>query len=110
MNTRRSTLGMTLSLTVLVGFGCASSMARGKPAAGPGTASTGKAVVELHHVVHGGAAGEAATAGPVATVGGKAPDFELPAYHDGKFTKIKLSSLQGKWVLLCFYPGDFTFV
>ncbi len=43
-------------------------------------------------------------------VGGKAPDFEAPAYHKGKFTSVKLSDYLGKWVLLCFYPGDFTFV
>ena len=43
-------------------------------------------------------------------VGGKAPDFEAPAYYKGKFTNVKLSDYLGKWVLLCFYPGDFTFV
>ncbi len=43
-------------------------------------------------------------------VGGKAPDFEAPAYHKGKFINIKLSDYQGKWVVMCFYPGDFTFV
>ncbi len=43
-------------------------------------------------------------------VGGKAPDFEAPAYYKGKFTSVKLSDYLGKWVLLCFYPGDFTFV
>ena len=43
-------------------------------------------------------------------VGAKAPDFEAPAYHKGKFTSVKLSDYLGKWVLLCFYPGDFTFV
>lgn len=43
-------------------------------------------------------------------VGGKAPDFEAPAYHKGKFISVKLSDYTGKWVLLCFYPGDFTFV
>jgi peroxiredoxin (alkyl hydroperoxide reductase subunit C) len=42
--------------------------------------------------------------------GGKAPDFTAPAYHQGKFTTVKLSDYLGKWVLLCFYPGDFTFV
>ncbi len=45
-----------------------------------------------------------------ARVGGKAPDFEAPAYHKGEFTTVKLSDYLGKWVLLCFYPGDFTFV
>lgn len=43
-------------------------------------------------------------------VGSKAPDFEAPAYSRGEFTSIKLSDYLGKWVLLCFYPGDFTFV
>ena len=43
-------------------------------------------------------------------VGGKAPDFEAPAYRKGEFINVKLSDYMGKWVLLCFYPGDFTFV
>lgn len=43
-------------------------------------------------------------------VGQKAPDFTAPAYHQGKFTSEKLSDHLGKWVVLCFYPGDFTFV
>ncbi len=47
---------------------------------------------------------------PMVSVGKKAPDFEAPAFHDGKFKKIKLSDYFGKWVVLCFYPGDFTFV
>ena len=43
-------------------------------------------------------------------VGQQAPDFEAPAYQGGKFGQIKLSDYSGKWVVLCFYPGDFTFV
>ena len=43
-------------------------------------------------------------------VGQKAPDFEAPAYQKGKFGQVKLSDYKGKWVVLCFYPGDFTFV
>ena len=43
-------------------------------------------------------------------VGQKAPDFTAPAYHKGNFTSVKLSDFAGKWVMLCFYPGDFTFV
>ncbi|MBN2426472.1 MAG: redoxin domain-containing protein [Calditrichaceae bacterium] len=46
----------------------------------------------------------------IAKVGTKAPDFQAPAYYRGKFTTVKLSDFLGKWVLLCFYPGDFTFV
>lgn len=45
-----------------------------------------------------------------AKVGAKAPDFEAPAYYQGEFTTVKLSDFLGKWVVLCFYPGDFTFV
>ena len=43
-------------------------------------------------------------------VGKKAPDFTAPAYQKGKFINVKLSDNLGKWVVLCFYPGDFTFV
>jgi len=43
-------------------------------------------------------------------IGKKAPDFEAPAFYEGTFKQIKLSDYLGKWVLLCFYPGDFTFV
>jgi peroxiredoxin (alkyl hydroperoxide reductase subunit C) len=43
-------------------------------------------------------------------VGRQAPDFAAPAYHRGGFTQVKLSDYLGKWVVLCFYPGDFTFV
>ena len=43
-------------------------------------------------------------------VGKKAPDFIAPAYYKGQFVNVELSEYLGKWVLLCFYPGDFTFV
>jgi hypothetical protein len=45
-----------------------------------------------------------------AQVGKPAPDFEAAAYVDGGFKNIKLSDYKGKWVVICFYPGDFTFV
>jgi peroxiredoxin (alkyl hydroperoxide reductase subunit C) len=46
-----------------------------------------------------------------ARVGKEAPDFEASAYVAGSgFKNVKLSDYRGKWVLLCFYPGDFTFV
>ena len=45
-----------------------------------------------------------------AKVGAKAPDFNAPAYYNGSFTNVQLSDYFGKWILLCFYPGDFTFV
>ncbi len=45
-----------------------------------------------------------------ARVGQKAPDFEAMGYIDGGFKRYKLSDYAGEWVLVCFYPGDFTFV
>ena len=49
---------------------------------------------------------------PVTTprVGKEAPDFETNAFVDGGFKNIKLSDYRGQWVVICFYPGDFTFV
>jgi hypothetical protein len=44
-------------------------------------------------------------------VGQEAPDFEANAFVSGKgFVPVKLSDYKGKWIVLCFYPGDFTFV
>ena len=43
-------------------------------------------------------------------VGKPAPDFTVAGFYDGKFANYNLSEYKGKWVLLCFYPGDFTFV
>lgn len=48
--------------------------------------------------------------GTMVKVGNKAPDFVAPGYFNGKFVSVKLSDYAGKWVVLCFYPGDFTFV
>jgi hypothetical protein len=47
---------------------------------------------------------------PLAQVGKPAPDFELSAFHQGGFKNVKLSDSKGKWIVVCFYPGDFTFV
>ncbi len=44
-----------------------------------------------------------------ARVGHPAPDFETSALVGNGF-EISGSDYKGKWVALCFYPGDFTFV
>ncbi len=61
--------------------------------------------------------GEPARAAPakevrkmVVTAGKPAPDFEASAFVGDGFENIRLSDYKGKWVVLCFYPGDFTFV
>lgn len=50
----------------------------------------------------------------VAKVGERAPDFALNALvgtgKGGEFKKIALNELRGKWVVLFFYPADFSFV
>jgi peroxiredoxin (alkyl hydroperoxide reductase subunit C) len=38
------------------------------------------------------------------------PNLELEAYHEGDIKKIKLDDYRGKWLILFFYPADFTFV
>lgn len=43
-------------------------------------------------------------------IGRAIPDFELDAYHRGEIRKLKLSDYRGKWLVLIFYPADFTFV
>jgi peroxiredoxin (alkyl hydroperoxide reductase subunit C) len=45
-----------------------------------------------------------------AEIGSKAPAFSLDSVVNKEFKKISLSDYQGKWVVLFFYPGDFTFV
>jgi len=45
-----------------------------------------------------------------ARVGQKAPEFDVPAYYQGKFLTVKLADFHGKWLMLYFHPGDFTFV
>ncbi len=43
-------------------------------------------------------------------VGEEIEDFEFKAFHNGKFIDGKLSDYSGKWVVLFFYPLDFTFI
>ncbi|GIU69320.1 MAG: peroxiredoxin [Candidatus Woesearchaeota archaeon] len=43
-------------------------------------------------------------------INGKAPDFYEDAYINDDVKKISLKDYHGKWVILFFYPADFTFV
>ena len=43
-------------------------------------------------------------------VGEEAPSFKLEGYFDGKFKEYGLKQYRGKWLVLFFYPLDFTFV
>jgi peroxiredoxin len=44
------------------------------------------------------------------SIGAAIPDFELDAYVDGAIKRVKFSDYKGKWLVMIFYPADFTFV
>lgn len=46
----------------------------------------------------------------MAKVGQQIPDLEFDTYHNDDVKKIRLSDYKGKWLVLLFYPADFTFV
>lgn len=46
----------------------------------------------------------------LARVGKAAPDFEAAAFVRNEFRQIKLSDYKGHWIVVWFYPGDFSFV
>jgi peroxiredoxin (alkyl hydroperoxide reductase subunit C) len=46
----------------------------------------------------------------LALVGKQAPEFTTNSYYKGEFKNIRLADFRGGWVVLFFYPGDFTFV
>lgn len=43
-------------------------------------------------------------------VGHPVPDFEFEVYHKEKISTMRFSDMKGKWIILFFYPADFTFV
>ncbi len=43
-------------------------------------------------------------------VGQRAPTFTAKAYWKGEIADINLADYTGRWVVLFFYPADFTFV
>jgi peroxiredoxin (alkyl hydroperoxide reductase subunit C) len=52
----------------------------------------------------------AITARPALLIGSKIPSMELEAFYREDIRKIRLSDYKNKWLILFFYPGDFTFV
>lgn len=43
-------------------------------------------------------------------VGHRVPDFSFEVYHKDTIKKVKISNYKGTWLVLFFYPADFTFV
>lgn len=46
----------------------------------------------------------------VVKIGEKIPDFEFEALHEGEIKKLRFSDFSGKYLVIFFYPADFTFV
>ncbi len=46
----------------------------------------------------------------MAKIGEKVPDLDMEVFHNEEIKKVKLSDFSGKWVVLVFYPADFTFI
>lgn len=43
-------------------------------------------------------------------IGKTLPAFQLDAFHQGAITTVKSADYRGKWLILFFYPADFSFV
>jgi len=62
-------------------------------------------IILLSVLIVVGVAGRYAMAGPVPNVGSMAPDFSLPSENGDQ---VSLKDYRSKWVVLYFYPKDFT--
>lgn len=112
MNVKRLLLFvLALSLVVFSGLAGAEET-KGKQSDQSGVSCVSPAKGPLQSSTAPAAAASPAAKGAEikARVGKPAPDFEANAFVDGAFKNVKLSDYKGKWVVLCFYPGDFTFV
>lgn len=43
-------------------------------------------------------------------INARLPEWNFDIYHEGKFQNVNLADYGGKWLILFFYPADFTFV
>src|SRR5215467_6097317 len=46
----------------------------------------------------------------MATIGQAVPDGTYQAFHEDEIRTLKLESYGGRWLVIVFYPGDFTFI
>uniref|UniRef100_A0A831U662 Alkyl hydroperoxide reductase C n=1 Tax=Geobacter metallireducens TaxID=28232 RepID=A0A831U662_GEOME len=90
-----------LAVTIATGLLAATAGAATDP---PGEMTRATELMVQHHK------GMVRTAPEVAKVGEPAPPFTLDAVVDKEFKKVSLADYRGKWVVLFFYPADFTHV
>ncbi|HEV7121601.1 MAG TPA: redoxin domain-containing protein [Candidatus Paceibacterota bacterium] len=43
-------------------------------------------------------------------IGEAVPDYEFEAFHEENVKTMKFSDFRGKWLVVMFYPADFTFI
>jgi peroxiredoxin (alkyl hydroperoxide reductase subunit C) len=43
-------------------------------------------------------------------IGERIPDLEVEAFHNDDVRRVRLSDYRGGWLVLLFYPADFTFI
>lgn len=48
--------------------------------------------------------------GAAVSIGDTIGDFSFDIYHKGEESKVSFENYKGKWLILFFYPADFTFV
>jgi peroxiredoxin 2/4 len=58
----------------------------------------------------GSGCGPSTGGGTMRLVGNKAPEWKMEGYHGGEFHNHALTDFKGKWLVMFFYPLDFTFV
>lgn len=44
------------------------------------------------------------------TIGEQIPELQAEVFHNYEIKKVKFSDYRGRWLVLAFYPADFTFV
>ncbi len=47
---------------------------------------------------------------PPTLIGRKLEDLDFEIFHENEIKKVKFGDYKGKWLILFFYPADFTFV
>jgi len=90
-----------LAVTLATGLLAATAGAAPEP---PAEVTRATELMVQHHK------GMVRTVPEVAKVGEPAPPFTLDAVVDKEFRKVSLDDYRGKWVVLFFYPADFTHI
>jgi len=70
----------------------------------------GTAALAVSYVPHSAGQESSAHSAAGVEINTPAPEFQLDGVLNNEFRVFKLADYRGKWVVLFFYPGDFTFV